>query len=50
MIKDNHIQVAGSITKAVDAIRKNIPKSIKIEVETTTIDQVKEALAATLIL
>lgn len=46
MIKDNHIQVAGSITKAVDAIRKNIPKSIKIEVETTTIDQVKEALAA----
>nr|WP_319998100.1 carboxylating nicotinate-nucleotide diphosphorylase [uncultured Draconibacterium sp.] len=46
MIKDNHIQVAGSITKAVDAIRKNIPKSIKIEVETTTINQVKEALAA----
>jgi nicotinate-nucleotide pyrophosphorylase (carboxylating) len=46
MIKDNHIQVAGSITKAVEAIRKKIPKSIKIEVETTTIDQVKEALAA----
>ena len=31
---------------AVEAIRKKIPKSIKIEVETTTIDQVKEALAA----
>ncbi|WP_340113338.1 carboxylating nicotinate-nucleotide diphosphorylase [Maribellus mangrovi] len=46
MIKDNHIQVAGGITEAVVAIRKKIPKSIKIEVETTTIDQVKEALAA----
>ncbi len=46
MIKDNHIQVAGGITAAVEAIRKKIPKSIKIEVETTTIDQVKEALAA----
>jgi len=46
MIKDNHIQVAGGITQAVNAIRKRIPKSIKIEVETTTIEQVKEALAA----
>lgn len=46
MIKDNHIQVAGGITNAVNAIRKRIPKSIKIEVETTTIEQVKEALAA----
>lgn len=46
MIKDNHIQIAGGITQAVDAIRKKIPKSIKIEVETTTIEQVKEALAA----
>lgn len=46
MIKDNHIQIAGGIKAAVDAIRKKIPKSIKIEVETTTIEQVKEALAA----
>jgi len=46
MIKDNHIQIAGGIKQAVDAIRKNIPKSIKIEVETTTIEQVREALAA----
>lgn len=44
MIKDNHIQIAGGIKPAVDAIRKKIPKSIKIEVETTTIEQVKEAL------
>lgn len=46
MIKDNHIQIAGGITQAVDAIRKKIPKSIKIEVETKTIEQVREALAA----
>jgi len=46
MIKDNHIKVAGGITEAVDAIRKKVPKSIKIEVETTSIEQVKEALAA----
>mgnify|MGYP001769007395 CR=1 FL=1 len=44
MIKDNHIQVAGGIKQAVDAIRSKIPKSIKIEVETTTLEMVKEAL------
>lgn len=44
MIKDNHIQVAGGIKKAVDAIRSKIPKSIKIEVETTNLEMVKEAL------
>lgn len=46
MIKDNHIQIAGGIKPAVDAIRKKIPKSIKIEVETTTIEQVQEAVDA----
>jgi nicotinate-nucleotide pyrophosphorylase (carboxylating) len=46
MIKDNHIQVAGGITAAVNAIRKSVPKSIKIEVETTTLDHVREALEA----
>lgn len=46
MIKDNHIQVAGGIKEAVDAIRSKIPKSIKIEVETTTLEQVQEALDA----
>lgn len=46
MIKDNHIQVAGGIKNAVEAIRTRIPKSIKIEVETTTLEQVQEALDA----
>lgn len=46
MIKDNHIQVAGGIKEAVNAIRSKIPKSIKIEVETSTLEQVQEALNA----
>lgn len=46
MIKDNHIQIAGGIKNAVDAIRKQVPKSIKIEVETTNLDQVQQALDA----
>ena len=46
MIKDNHIQVAGGIKEAVNAIRSKIPKSIKIEVETTKLEQVQEALDA----
>ncbi|MDA3928029.1 MAG: carboxylating nicotinate-nucleotide diphosphorylase [Prolixibacteraceae bacterium] len=46
MIKDNHISVAGGITNAVKAIRPNIPAEIKIEVETTSMEEVKEALNA----
>lgn len=46
MIKDNHIKVAGDITHAVEAVRKNIPAGIKVEVETTNLDEVREALAA----
>lgn len=44
MIKDNHIEVAGGITAAVKAIRNNVDHGIKIEVETTTLEQVQEAL------
>ncbi len=43
MVKDNHIVAAGSITEAVQKIRQRSP-NVKIEVETTTLDQVKEAL------
>lgn len=46
MIKDNHIEVAGGITNAVNAVRSKISKDIKIEVETTTMEQVQEALDA----
>jgi len=44
LIKDNHISAAGGITNAVNSARKNIPHTIKIEVETETLEQVKEAL------
>jgi len=46
MIKDNHIEVAGGITAAVKALRSSLDHSIKIEVETTTLDQVQEAIEA----
>ncbi len=45
MIKDNHIRMAGGITKAVEEVRFHIPDGIKIEVETETLEQVREALA-----
>ncbi len=44
MIKDNHIRLAGSLTKAVEKLRKNISHAHKIEVECDTLDQVKEAV------
>lgn len=46
LIKDNHIKVAGGITNAVTRIKNQVAKGIKIEVETTTIEEVKEALSA----
>lgn len=46
MIKDNHIAAAGSITKAVQKIKSVIGHTPKVEVETTNLEEVKEALAA----
>jgi nicotinate-nucleotide pyrophosphorylase (carboxylating) len=44
LIKDNHIKVAGGIKNAVEQIRKEIPAGMKIEVETTTLAEVQQAL------
>lgn len=44
MIKDNHIKYAGSLTKAVEKLRKDISHAHKIEVECDTVEQVKEAV------
>jgi nicotinate-nucleotide pyrophosphorylase (carboxylating) len=44
LIKDNHIEAAGGITAAVKAQRKRLPHTLKIEVETKNIQEVKEAL------
>ncbi len=46
MIKDNHIQTAGGIQKAVDSIRTKIPHEMKIEVETRSLNEVQQALDA----
>jgi len=45
LIKDNHIMASGGITKAVAAVRTKAG-ILKIEVETKTLDEVREALAA----
>lgn len=45
LIKDNHIEAAGSITKAVQNI-KNIGGDKPVEVETETFDNIREAIAA----
>jgi nicotinate-nucleotide pyrophosphorylase (carboxylating) len=44
MIKDNHIRLAGSISNAVNKLRKNLSHAHKIEVECDTLKQVQEAL------
>ncbi len=46
LIKDNHIKVAGSIKKAVERVRQQVPHSFPIEVETSSMKQIDEALAA----
>ena len=45
LIKDNHIAACGSIKAAVERVRERVPHTIKIEVETDTLDQVRECLA-----
>jgi len=45
LIKDNHIAACGSITEAVRLVREKAPHTIRIEVETDTLEQVDECLA-----
>lgn len=44
MLKDNHIKIAGGIPNAVAAVRKNLPLSVRLEVETTNLEEVRQAL------
>lgn len=46
LIKENHIAAAGGITEAISRARAYIPHTLKIEIETETLAQVREALAA----
>ncbi len=45
MLKDNHIDACGSITKSVSTLREKIGHTVKIEVETRNLDEVAEALS-----
>ncbi|MGE5474357.1 MAG: carboxylating nicotinate-nucleotide diphosphorylase [Ignavibacteriales bacterium] len=44
LIKDNHIKAAGGIKKALNAVKGKIPHTIKVEVEVSNMDEVKEAV------
>lgn len=45
LIKDNHINVYGSISKAVETIRRHISMAYKIEVEVKSIQELQEAIS-----
>lgn len=44
MIKDNHIKTAGGIERAIASLKSNIPYPLSIEVETSNLEEVREAL------
>ena len=44
LIKDNHIAVAGSITEAIQRVRRKAGHMVKIEVEVDTLQQLETAL------
>jgi nicotinate-nucleotide pyrophosphorylase (carboxylating) len=46
LIKENHIVAAGGISEAIRRARAYIPHTLKIEIETETLSQVDEAIAA----
>ena len=46
MLKDNHIDAGGGITSAISKLREKVGHMTKIEVETRSLDELREALAA----
>ncbi|HDM76469.1 MAG TPA: carboxylating nicotinate-nucleotide diphosphorylase [Deltaproteobacteria bacterium] len=44
LIKENHIAAAGGITKAFNKVKQKIKDSMPIEIETKTLEEVKEAM------
>ena len=46
LIKENHIRAAGSISEAVAAVRRANREQLQVEVETTTLPEVREAVNA----
>ena len=46
LIKDNHVAVCGSVSKAVERARASAPHGLKVEVECDHLAQVEEAIEA----
>ncbi|MBX5452296.1 MAG: carboxylating nicotinate-nucleotide diphosphorylase [Thermogemmatispora sp.] len=46
LIKDNHIKAAGGLTAAIEAVRRQVPHLLKIEVECETLEEVRAAVRA----
>jgi nicotinate-nucleotide pyrophosphorylase (carboxylating) len=46
IVKENHIRAAGGISAAVSRLLESLPPTLKIEVETTNLNEVQEALDA----
>jgi nicotinate-nucleotide pyrophosphorylase (carboxylating) len=46
LIKDNHLKIVGNIPEAIKRARVRVGRDIKIEVETTSLEEVKEAVQA----
>jgi nicotinate-nucleotide pyrophosphorylase (carboxylating) len=45
LIKDNHLAVAGSVTKAAELAKASVGHMVKIQVEVDTLEQLEEALS-----
>lgn len=46
LIKENHIRAAGGVTAAVSRARQHAPHTLRVECEVTTLEELREALAA----
>lgn len=46
LIKENHVRAAGGVTAAVTRARQQAPHTLRVECEVTTLDELREALAA----
>ncbi len=46
LIKENHIRAAGGVAAALEATRNNVPHLVRVEIEVTNLDELREALKA----
>jgi nicotinate-nucleotide pyrophosphorylase (carboxylating) len=46
LIKDNHLQIVGNISDAIQRARDRVGRDVRIEVETANLEEVKEAVHA----